>query len=123
VSGDLAAFLKARLDENETSAREAAVRGARWSAVKVDDEELGDAWWMHPPFEAHVRRHDPARVLREVEAVRKLLGLHVPIEGVEPPQCIVCLEYVPCDTLRFLAAVYSDHPDYRQEWAPTVTAT
>ena len=23
-----------------------------------------------------------------------------------------------CDTLRHLAAVYSDHPDYRQEWAP-----
>lgn len=26
------------------------------------------------------------------------------------------LEYGPCDTLKALAAVHADHPDYNQEW-------
>jgi hypothetical protein len=66
-------------------------------------------------------------VLREVAAKRAILALHQ-----ECPEwrgtCETCLsdrrEYAelwcpddwPCATLRALAAVYSDHPDYDSEW-------
>ena len=86
----------------------------------------------------HIARHDPARVLAECEAKRQLVeqcrpsyvilyreserllalalsqdqvktvassGPHWPHEGAEP-------------VLRSLAAVYADHPDYREEWRP-----
>jgi hypothetical protein len=87
----------------------------------------------------HIARHDPARALREVEAKRALLRMHepVPFWGNNPPplkdrtpenavawycecQCPdgVIQGAYPCDTARLLTAVWSDHPDYRQEWKP-----
>lgn len=82
----------------------------------------------------HAARHLPERVLAECAAKRGIVELHQP----EDDMCGVCShdigytsdgyggEYYenqrtgndwPCATLRALAAVYSDHPDYRQEWA------
>jgi hypothetical protein len=71
-------------------------------------------------------------VLREVAAKRAILGEHAPnypttypkLSG--QPTCGVCHaggfdwepEWWPCITVRTLAAVYSDHPDYRPEWKP-----
>lgn len=49
----------------------------------------------------HIARHDPARILRECKAKRRLVG----DEWSEDPE-----------TLGILASVYADHPDYRQEW-------
>ena len=119
MSDDLAAFLRARLDEDETT---------------VAAAEAFDAWWP-----AHAVRHNSrspvaareafmagwdasrARALREAAAKRSLLALHwpAPRPSPRPPDCAECRPPVwPCDTLRALAAVYSDHPDYRQEWAP-----
>lgn len=66
---------------------------------------------------AHVARHDPARVLREVTAKRALLdefelpGLDCDATDAEPDNCR------QHRVLRQLAAPYSDHPDYREEWA------
>ncbi|MFE4829970.1 DUF6221 family protein [Streptomyces sp. NPDC056672] len=50
---------------------------------------------FHPTIALHVALHDPARVLREVEAKRRLLSRHVlsPATGD-------------------LASPYADHPDY-----------
>lgn len=64
---------------------------------------------------AHIVRHDPARVLREVEAKRRLLA--------------ACAEYDDCPAgmsgsglayhvEELLALPYADHPDYRDEWRP-----
>lgn len=60
---DLIAFVAARLDEDEAAAR-AAVNFSYGVPDWCDD---GD------PDGVHIARHDPARVLREVEASRKLL--------------------------------------------------
>ena len=99
---DLIAFVTARLDEDEATA------GA-------------------------------ARKLREVAFKRAILAMHTPVPfwGNNPPprsqqtaenavawycdcQCpdgVIEGEY-PCDTARLTAAVWSDHPDCRQEWKP-----
>lgn len=54
----------------------------------------------------HIARHDPARVLREVEAKRRILALH---EELNEPHLYEAVQH--------LAAVWSDHPGYRPEWA------
>jgi len=62
----------------------------------------------------HIARHDPARVLAECSAKRRIVELGV---------CTACAtEAQPCDhradTLRLLALPYADHEDYREEWTP-----
>jgi hypothetical protein len=91
----------------------------------------------------HIARHDPARVLAEVEAKRAILAEHATMfrnigwqdddhEEVyeELEVCALCVSKhshfssraaVPegaCKTVRILAAVYADHPDYHDEWRP-----
>lgn len=56
---------------------------------------------------AHIARHDPARVLREVEAKRAIVALTLNLTDGDPDEF---------STLRHLAAVYSDHPDYDEAW-------
>jgi hypothetical protein len=73
----------------------------------------------------HIARHDPARVLREVEAKRRLLDevkqlidtLDAKIEsewgdGHDGPTGESDL------LLKLLALPYSDRPGYREEWRP-----
>jgi Family of unknown function (DUF6221) len=136
---DLAAFLRARLDEDEAIALAACghdgrqaiwvlrghesdtgmIREGNGGAVVVYDEGSPDE-----AEAAHIARHDPARVLREVAAGRAILELH---DGAH--ECPVydhngdidnCgwVDDGDCPTKRHLAAVYSDHPDYDPGWAP-----
>jgi hypothetical protein len=72
------------------------------------------------------------RMLREVEAKRATLAEHnpgYPVTYPEPsgqPTCSVCNEGSwdvepmpwPCPTVRILAAIWSDHPEFDQEWKP-----
>jgi hypothetical protein len=81
-----------------------------------------------PGLVPHVAEHDPARVLREIEAKRQVLALHSPSEfgtwvgddDDQMPACSTCGDLTarfPCKTLRLLASVYSDRPGFRPEWA------
>jgi hypothetical protein len=80
----------------------------------------------------HIARYDPARVLAECAAKRRIVEMHWATTssflGREITSC--CAECSPegnwdsapdvphpCPTLRILASVYADHPDYRREWA------
>lgn len=64
---------------------------------------------------AHIARHDPARVLREVAAKRALLNVY---EIAEQTHDILGDGYVALDqAVRALAAVYADHSQYDTEWA------
>ena len=68
----------------------------------------------------HIALHDPARVLREVKAKRKILAAHEKSDG---GYCELCYYGYgggswPCPTVRALAAVYGDHPDYDKAWRP-----
>ena len=138
ISGkEVAAFLNARLDEDEATAK----RAAECALVQRDGYEPGDWSWLPSYGQSqpeqialidHQSRHDPARVLREVAAKRALLELHYP--GMAPYDApdglYICAGEEadgdtwqmatrwPCMTVRLLAAVYSGHPDYRPEWSP-----
>ncbi|MFF5972241.1 DUF6221 family protein [Streptomyces sp. NPDC012769] len=75
---------------------------------------------------AHIARHDPARVLAEVDAKCRTLARHAlsPAEGdPERPwdnvdDCQYDGDPWPCDDLRDLALPYADHPDYEEAWRP-----
>ena len=134
---DLMAFIAARLDEDEAAARR--VEGT-WreeaesiGVILVDGEPLIEGHITG--LTAHIVRHEPARVLREVEAKRAILALHnrtheCPIgstvqSAVKGPWLYIASEHVevagtewPCTTLRQFADIWSDHPDYRAEWKP-----
>ena len=138
----LADFLRARLDEDDAVARAAAARPIRArgqysdlmglppeqtdvSAVSVSWYRASTGWgpgdhgtW--PAGTEHFRRFDPAYVLADVEAKRRIVDLHTgehecPRDG---DNCGYWHEDEACTTLRLLALPYAEHPDYRQEWKP-----
>lgn len=75
----------------------------------------------------HIARHDPARVLREVAAKRALLGAHCTDPTYGGTECLGChanfqeehwtQDINECPTLRAIASVHSDHPDYDPAWS------
>ena len=123
MTADLLDFLRARLDDDQRIAQDAVAKlgadgdVAEWQADAwsvycggVGDGTLAGtgrvfsgSWPDNPPtsVSTHIARHDPAHVLREVAAKRAIIDM------VNSP---------PPMTLRWLAAVWSDHPDYRAEW-------
>lgn len=75
---------------------------------------------------------DPARVLTECAAKRAIIEAHPIVDDVVEVStrikwgfaCETCFSYGDivedngyCDTLRALASVYADHPDYQSDWA------
>jgi len=110
---DLAEFLLARIAEDETGARQAVGDGpASWTARPywftaslsadipgVTTDEL------HLDHAQHIARWDPARVLAECEAKRRVV-------------MFMSDEYHEPEVLGLLALPYADHPDYREEWRP-----
>jgi hypothetical protein len=135
---DLTAFITARVDEDEAAAKTATA--GPWGATGEDILSCSP----HPAWAGacvanaggadgdHIARHDPARVLREVAAKRAIVAEHKHYDESAGSTvsvhfgCELChwhSEYgIPagvnwCETLKQLAAVWSDHPDYKQEWA------
>ncbi len=131
---DLTAFLLARISEDEADANDAAkavANGAQvWSKI-------------HPDAVAYLSRVTPARVLAECETKRRIIAKHqrvkftdVSLAIVNRDVCQKCHHAVdppdedhdddwtyplvqddfPCKTLRYLATVYADHPDYDETW-------
>ncbi|MFI8001667.1 DUF6221 family protein [Streptomyces sp. NPDC086010] len=77
MTEELVKFLKARLDEEADLARRCDGDGCgEWSAHghTVDFCQV-DLSGFHPTIARHVALHDPARVLREIEAKRRILAV------------------------------------------------
>ncbi|MBT2895339.1 DUF6221 family protein [Streptomyces sp. McG3] len=119
---DLVMFLHARLDEEAVLARRCDGDGCgEWTAHgHTVDFCQGELSSFHPTIALHVALHDPARVLREVEAKRRVLARHVLSPATGDPElpwdnrddCQYDGETWPCDDLLDLASPYADHPDY-----------
>ena len=63
----------------------------------------------------------PARVLAECEAKRRIVELasqYVQPSDAHDPGFNGGANHVGYNALRTLAAVYADHPDFREEWRP-----
>jgi len=125
----LTEFLLARIAEDEDVARSADT-GARWEPVALG--VLGhprNGYMVAEQVETeqgmHIARHDPARVLAECEAKRRIMeaadeatGLDMQVDGefrvgardetAEP--------YIGDVILRALALPYADHPDHDEAW-------
>ena len=141
MTDDLTTWLRARFDDDERVAR--AVRDQRWvyrrshdSAAEqtdhvllIGDQVVGADNGDDPltPSEAeHIARHDPKRVLAEVDAKRRILGWMVDDAGFDLPatktQAMSSEEWyrvtVARVTIKLLALPYADRDGYRSEWAP-----
>lgn len=149
VAVTLTEFLLARIAEDEAAAR--AASPSPWSYPGIESVAGGtlydatrrivDVVYEHPADHdgtiirhllepeadangAHIARHDPARVLAECEAKRRIIDEHTC--HCPNPTCRDCGACpgdhhadptpAPCATLRILALPYADHPDYDNAW-------
>jgi hypothetical protein len=104
---DLVTFLRARLDEDEAGRNEVH-RPRNCGSVDRDGDFDPDPVWCGCGY--------PARVLREVATLRRLVDEMASVIGghyIDDGE-LVLAEHV----IRLLATAYSGHPDYRGEWKP-----
>lgn len=150
---ELVAFVRQQLDADEALARRVAERYVVRNSDRPDD---GQPYWPLPSIEATfrgridpdivagldlIRTYDPARVLAEVEAKRRILDLHIGAHdcteihtGVYPDdwpadagwgkagerRAHAANEHFeadqPCPTVRLLAQPYAGRDGWREEW-------
>lgn len=143
---ELIDFLHARINEDEQTAKKAIDAELSGNGTwRAKDDGTGTGLWGyvmsgHYPIcghdiedvrmahADHIARHDPARVLREIEAKRAILAQeeearahygHIKSSATHPGVETSIGHVVALATvIRHLAAVYSDHPDYNPEWTP-----
>ncbi|WP_338699170.1 DUF6221 family protein [Streptomyces sp. Q6] len=137
MTDDLAQWLGEQLDVDAAHAVAAAEEapGAEWrydgqyvvAVAERDMVAVGSQDFMDPKVGEHIAAHDPARVLREIDAKRQMLTLHAATGGHECStrdergdidHCTWVMESEACPTLRLLALPYADRPGYREEWRP-----
>jgi hypothetical protein len=119
-------FLLARIAEDKRVAMDAGGTGgqADWTPELVGHGPGG------PGAAEHVARHDPARVLAECSAKRRIVlacrdarpetafvGTHPP-GMADFPATAHGQHQLAALTLALLALPYADHPHYRAEWRP-----
>jgi hypothetical protein len=114
MTDDLVKFLRDRLDE--TARKAEAAKPGPWHA------DGGSVYASHPTDEVvgytesaeHIAEHDPARVLAEVDAKRRIIAECVNAYDQDSRG----MAWMADQVLGMLALPDRDHPDYRQEWTP-----
>jgi hypothetical protein len=133
MSADVAKFLRARLLDDERAAEPIDEDGTRWLYDGI--AATGKGWVLATsgtriecplPVARHIARQQPSRVMRDIEAKRRIVADFERAENVAEmeaeagrPEESWAWESKAASlygALMRLAAVYSDHPDYRQEW-------
>lgn len=131
---DLVRWLGAQLDED--AARAMAAGGDGWrrqdhpsDTVAVYDSKgepvVYDEGWPSEAQAEHIAEWDPARVLREIDAKRKVLAEYEQADRYSrttwgQSNADQSRARTLGKVVRLLASVYSDRPGYREEWAPAV---
>jgi hypothetical protein len=111
----LADWLLERIADDETDAKTAA--GGRpdwvWTDIAVGTYHL---------HAAHIRRHDPARVLAECDAKRRIVYAAQRVQETLERRRSKATDAVNGhviayrDVVKCLALPYADHADYKPEW-------
>ena len=135
-------FLLARIAEDEAMARTVADGGSgqwqswnrSWDPEPVRDIATDGNRIASVPttLDEFMCRHDPARVLAECEAKRRIVEYAIEVADYEG--AVISLEFGSADlhaqpiamavketmddVLELLALPYADHPDYLPEWKP-----
>ncbi|MFG2913343.1 DUF6221 family protein [Kitasatospora sp. NPDC048298] len=144
MTSDLVAFLRARLDEDEQTARAAVgTIGKALGWAEIHTAEMRRE-------QAHVDRHTPERVLAEVDTKRQIMNASnaacaagcstehtfsgsCSLRWMGPVHKDATGRWLHDDTgarftpppvitawtLRLLALPYAGHPDYQPEWTPS----
>lgn len=118
---DLVQWLRAQLDEDERTAR-AADEGpwqgkhlGRHDQAAVDTGARGGLIQLDGPRAAangtHIVVHDPARVLREIDAKRRIVDRYAWLRDHGDTGGTAWV-------LPLLALPYADRPGYREAWRP-----
>jgi hypothetical protein len=91
--------------------------------VTIDRDGIGSTT-LHNA--AHIARHDPARVLAQCAAIRRAMAEHPEDDdgyctdnqdiGVGWRLEHGCGWLYPCPTVRALASIWADHPDFDPAW-------
>lgn len=128
---DLMTFLRARLDEDERVAKDAScqhwVTNSEHNVYEVESNNpvAIDPWSGDLGADGvHIARHDPARVLAEVEAKRQIIAeferreswLNMRTLVGEARDLAVAMRDALSPVLRLLTLPYADHPEYQPEW-------
>jgi hypothetical protein len=135
---EIADFLRARLDEDERTAKRAAsyddgaahdVQGPDGTWLCLDESEWFGASYRGgviaprigyanaPELGLHITRHDPARVLAEVAAKRRIVDLYEIASA--SPELDRDAWLVMKEAVALLAQPFAAHPDHKgEEWAP-----
>ncbi|HEY3261295.1 MAG TPA: DUF6221 family protein [Pseudonocardiaceae bacterium] len=133
---DLITWLRAQLDDDERVTQACAeVYPAPWdmsdrghtALVRADEPdfrivaELEQSsaidGWLGERLE-HIARWDPARVLAEVDAKRRILDMWADAQSAEFPDYWGGYATALDDVVRQLALPYADRPGFRAEWRP-----
>ncbi len=119
---ELVEWLRAQLDEDERIARSATP--GPWVANKHEygaevytesgegvalDHDAGGVGWGDADF---IAANDPARVLREIDAKRRIIG------RINSHSAVMGWDEVHGDLLRSLALPYADRHGYKESWRP-----
>ncbi|WP_199572698.1 DUF6221 family protein [Streptomyces murinus] len=136
---DLVRWLGEQFDADERIARAAQQNGDVKDGHWFDDEDeevIDDSGWriaftVDTGTRAHIAAHDPARVLREIDAKRALMKqifrYEAKIDGewgcchdAKEIEAGECPETPPheIEALQILALVYADRPGYQESWRP-----
>lgn len=111
---DLIAFLRERFDEEEDAARAAMAEWTEDVTGEFINNEFSEGVWRF------LALHDPDQMLRQIAAKRKLLDRFrraTELRSHSGGRKVADKHYpVLGSSLEVLAAVYSDHPDYRAKW-------
>lgn len=122
MTADLAQYLRDRLDETAAKARAQRQASPAWyydDAANEVRDQVNSGTVAFVPTEAdaeHIVEHDPAHVLADVEAKRRLVEDMASVVGGDWYDAgeLVLAEYVLC----LLALPYAKREDYRKEWKP-----
>jgi hypothetical protein len=114
---DLVTWLRGQMDEDERLAREAASQSTTaWEYGEYPAEA------DHIPVAEHIERWDPARVLAEVDAKRRILDL---VEqdvmralDTQDPEFVDGYVTAQEDAVKLLALPYANWPGYDESWRP-----
>jgi hypothetical protein len=102
-------FLLARIAEDEAVAREKTMQTPMDCALEWDsDRDYGERYLMV----------DPARVLAECEARRRIVERAEHLHNPEGDTGVAAAFGEAVYICAILAAVYADHPDYDEAWRP-----